>query len=113
MIIPFQQPRAFARIPGEEEIRRVVLRYFKVVDDPFYVVRSWTVAEVVARAAGINRCPALGAAVGPVLEAVGGQPVWHNGIRLVKRLMPTNLTEDEAWELSAQLRQRKRRRQIA
>lgn len=91
----------------------MALRFFKVVDDPFYVVRSRTVGEIVARAIGVMWSPAVGQVVKRVLSDMGCSLVLHNGVYLVKRMVPTNLTEDEAWELSADLRGRKRRRKVA
>lgn len=89
------------------------MRFFKVVDDPFFVVRSRTVGEVVARAIGLLWSPAIGVVVKRSLTDAGCSIVLHNGVFLVKRMVPTNLTEDEAWELSADLRGRKRRRTAA
>lgn len=113
MIIPFRQPRSFAWVPGPEEIRRVLTSYFKVTNDQFFVVRSRTIGEVVARAAGIKWSPPVSRAARAVLVSMGVTPISFEHLNLYKGIMPANLTEDEAYELSAGLRKIKKRRQIA
>lgn len=84
-------------------VEAIVREYF-VTDEPFYVVRSRVVGEVVARALGVSWSPALAKRTRHVVTAMGARPICFCHRMLIKGLRPAHLTREEAREMSKRLR---------
>ena len=110
MITTFVQPKPRVPIPTPEFAREAVLKYFRPVEDTFFVVRCHTVAKVVALSFGVSWSPRITTVCTPVLAKMGVKRIVFNGQSLYRGIVPVNLTDEEARKLSAELRPCQRRK---